>query len=69
MEFEILSEHVWYPVAIQFAIGTFRRAMEIRDGKKFINPREVREQIKFSAMWARNLIDQGFDSGEVERIN
>jgi hypothetical protein len=69
MEFEMLSEHIWYPVAIQFATGAYRRAMEIRDGKKFVNPREVCEQIQFSRMWAQNLIDQGFQSGEVERIN
>ena len=69
MEFEIVSEHVWHPVGIQFATGAYRRATETRDGKKFVNPREVREQIKFSGMWAQNLIAQGFDSGEVERIN
>ena len=69
MEFEMISEHIWHPVAIQFATGAYRRAMEIRDGTKFVNPREVREQIKFSAMWATNLIVQGFHSGQVERIS
>jgi hypothetical protein len=69
MEFEIIADHIWSPVAIQFATGHYRRAIEIRDGKRFVNPREVREQIRFSGIWARNLIDQGYDSGEVERID
>lgn len=69
MEFEIIADHIWFPVAIQFATGAYRRAMEIHDGKKVVNPREVREQIKFSHLWAQNLIDQGFQSGEAERIN
>ena len=69
MEFEMIANHTWSPVAIQFATGHYRRAMEIREGQQFVNTREIREQIKFFGMWARNLIDQGFDSGEVERIN
>jgi len=68
MEFEIVTNHVWSPVAIQFSTGAYRRAMEIRDGKRFVNPRELRDQIKFSSIWAKNLIDQGFASGTAERI-
>lgn len=69
MELEQLADGSWYPVAIQFATGHYRRAMEIREGKRFVNPREIREQVQFSRIWARNLIDQGFESGEAERID
>ena len=69
MEFEIVADHVWSPVAIQFATGAYRRAMENRDGKRFVSAREIRDQISFSGMWARNLIQQGFQSGTAERID
>ncbi len=59
MEFEILNGE-WSPVALQLAIGTYYRASEYRDGKRFINPKQIREQTKFARMWARNLISQGF---------
>ena len=69
MAFERMADGSWYPVAIQFATGAYRRAMEVRDGKRFINPREVRDQISFSRMWAKNLIAQRFISGQAERIS
>ena len=69
MELEQLADGSWYPVAIQFVTGHYARAMEIRDGKRFVNPRQVRDQIQFSRMWAKNLISQGFQSGLVERID
>ena len=68
MAFELLTDGSWYPVAIQFVTGHYRRASEIRDGKRFINPREVRDQISFSRMWAKNLLAQHFASGKAERI-
>ncbi len=67
-EFEIAADHTWIPVAIQHAIGTYHRAIEIRDGKRYANVREYRDQIQFSRMWARNLIRQGFDKGTLERL-
>lgn len=69
MEFERIDDGSWYPVAIQFATGTYRRAMEVRDGKRFVNPREVHDQIQFSRMRARYLLAQGFASGEIEQID
>jgi hypothetical protein len=69
MEFEIVTDHIWSPVAIQFATGHYRRAMELRDGKCFVNAREMREQIQFSRMWARNLTEQGFANGVAKRID
>ena len=68
MEFEMISEHIWQPVAIQFANGVYRRTIEVHDGKRFANPREIRAQIKFSGLWAQNLIQQKFHSGVAERI-
>ena len=68
MAFELLNDGSWYPVAIQFATGHYRRAMEIRDGKRFVSPREVRDQICFSSMWAKNLEAQCFTTGTAERI-
>jgi hypothetical protein len=59
MEFEVLQGE-WSPVAIQHAIGSYYRAVEFRDGKRFINPRQLRDQTSFPKMWARNLISQGF---------
>lgn len=59
MEFEILNGE-WAPVALQLAIGAYYRASEYREGKRFINPKQVRGQTKFARMWARNLISQGF---------
>ena len=67
-EFEIVADHIWIPVAIQHSIGTYHRAIEIRDGKRYANVREYRDQIQFSRMWARNLIRQGFDKGTLERL-
>lgn len=59
MEFEILNGE-WSPVALQLAIGTYYRAAEYREGKRFINPRQLREQRQFANMWAQNLLAQGF---------
>ena len=69
MEFEVIAEHVWSPVAIQFADDRYCRATESRDGRKFLFPREMKRQIEFSGVWAKNLIAQGLQSGEAERIN
>ena len=61
MEFEITPDGRWLPVAIQFATGAYKRAITFdEDGRKLVNPRELRDQIEFSNMWARNLIAQGF---------
>jgi hypothetical protein len=59
MEFENINDD-WSPVALQLAIGTYCRAAEYCEGKRFINPRQLREQRQFAKMWARNLLAQGF---------
>ncbi len=60
MEFEISSSGEWLPVAVQFAIGSYHRAIFTEDGKRFVNRRELKDQILFSNMWAKNLLEQGF---------
>lgn len=69
MAFELLHDGAWLPVSIQFATGMYCRASEVRDGKRFVNPRELRDQVRFSTTWARNLIQQGFHRGQAERID
>lgn len=60
MELVIGADGEWYPVAIQFATGHYREARFCKDGKEFVNPREVRDQKQFSNMWAKNIKEQGF---------
>ena len=60
MEFMITDSEEWLPVATQFATGHYRRAIFLEDGKKLVNPKELRSQIQFANMWAKNLIKQGF---------
>ena len=68
MEFELGPDSLWYPVAIQFAIGTYRRCFyETPSGQSVINQRERLGQRRFSDMWARNLNAQGFDKGSPQK--
>ena len=60
MELLIGIDGEWYPVAIQFATGHYAQARFWKDGKEFIVPREIRDQIRFSSMWAKNLKWQGY---------
>ena len=64
MSFEVI-EGEWSPVAIQHSTGHYFRAVEYRDGKKFVSPNQLRDQRKFAKMWARNLISQQFAKGKV----
>lgn len=59
-EFKIMPNGSWCPVAIQFATGAYICASVFEDGKHLFKPRAAREQISFSNMLARNLIEQGF---------
>lgn len=59
-EMMIGADGEWYPVAIQFATGHYSKAREWRDGKEFINPREIVDQVRFSSQWAKNIKNQGF---------
>jgi hypothetical protein len=69
MEFEIECNGDWYPVAIQFAIGTYRRCViEDESGRICINQLERLDQRRFSDMWAKNLKQQGFDKGIILKI-
>lgn len=60
MEFTITNHEEWFPVATQFATGHYRRAIYFEDDKKLISKNELRSQIQFANMWAKNLIEQGF---------
>ena len=64
MEFEII-EGEWSPVAIQHSTGHYFRAVEYRDGKKFVSRSQLRDQRQFARMWGRNLLSQGFAQGKV----
>ena len=64
MEFEVI-EGEWSPVAIQHSTGHYYRAVEYRDGKKFVSRSQLLDQRQFARMWARNLISQGFSQGKV----
>lgn len=66
MEFEVINGE-WSPVGLQLAIGAYYRASECRDGRRFVNPRQLREQRQFARMWAKNLAAQGFARAKVIR--
>jgi len=55
MEFQLGADSEWYPVALQLWNGSYYRARWSEDGKEFINPKQIREQVSFARMWARNL--------------
>jgi hypothetical protein len=66
MEFADLGTEEWLPVAIQHSNGFYMRAaQEAQDGKWQYKPRAMRELQKFSRMWARNLLAQGFAEGAI----
>lgn len=60
MEFTITNGGEWFPVATQFATRHYRRAIYFEDDKKLVSKSELRSQIQFADMWAKNLIEQGF---------
>ena len=66
MEFEVIGG-LWSPVAIQHATGQYYRAVEYRDGKRFVNPRVYHDENRFAKLWGRNLLAQGFANGKVLR--
>lgn len=60
MEFVVGADGNWYPVAIQYSLGIYRRARWSEDGKNYVSPREAKAQTSFSNSWARNIQQQGF---------
>lgn len=61
MEFVIGADGEWYPVALQLWNGSYFRARWTEeDGKEYVNPRQVIEQLSFARMWASNLKAQGW---------
>lgn len=67
MEFVDLGGRDWLPVAIQHSTGHYSRAAICEDGTWKFNSRAMRDLQSFSKMWARNLLAQGFASGELVR--
>ncbi len=60
MEF-FITPYGWIPSGITFRIGAYRRAaIKDEEGKIRINKTEVRKNVQFSNMWARNIKNQGF---------
>lgn len=59
MEFEVLPDGSWRPVAIQFAIGVYKVAVKY-SGVAEIDHAELKKQIKFAKSWAGNLKAQGY---------
>ena len=57
-EFLLAPDNEWYPVALQLWDGSYYRARWSEDGKDYINPKQIREQVSFARMWARNLREQ-----------
>lgn len=60
MEFEILPDGTWRPVATQFAIGFYNVAVEYHNGVAEIDQSELKKQNEFAEMWAANLNTQGY---------
>ena len=60
MEF-VCTVYGWVPVAIQHSNGIYRRASEFDEsGRLLVKKTELKSQLNFAAMWARNLKAQGF---------
>lgn len=66
MEFEVVDQE-WLPVAIQHANGLYFRAIDYRSGQRKVHPAQMKDQQEFARIWARNLLQQGFAKGVVER--
>ena len=60
LEMEILQDGTWSPIAIQSAFGIYKRAVSFEGGQRFIHSLELKDQIEFSALWAKNLKEQGY---------
>ena len=68
MEFFVKDDREWLPVAIQQPTGHYTRAGEaVAKGVWVFQEGVVAELSRFSAMWARNLLTQGFAEGQIIR--
>ena len=69
MEFIAFGTGDWLPVAIQHSNGIYvRAALQDENGNWRYKPRTMQDLQRFSKMWARNLISQGFGKGEIAFI-
>lgn len=60
MEFQIANDKEWHPVALQLWNGAYYRARWSENGKEYINPKQIKEQLSFARMWAKNIKAQGW---------
>lgn len=60
MEFEILENGSWRPVAIQHPNGIYKVAVRYENENAIVNQQELAAQESFARMWANNLLEQGF---------
>jgi hypothetical protein len=67
VEFVNIGGKEWLPVAIQHSTGHYSRVAERIEGVWKFRPRGLRDLQSFSRMWARNLLAQGFATGELVR--
>jgi hypothetical protein len=68
MEFVDLGGKDWMPVAIQHSTGHYLRVAALgENGHWKFNLAKAEDLMSFARMWARNLLDQGFTTGELVR--
>jgi hypothetical protein len=60
MEFLVMPDGEWLPLAIQHSTGHYFRAVEFVDGQQLVRPEMLRDLRSFARQWGRNLITQGF---------
>ncbi len=66
LEFVDLGQEDWLPVAIQHSNGFYIRAAgQDENGNWRYKPRAMKDLQRFSRMWARNLLAQGFARGSI----
>ncbi len=69
MEFVIMPNENWMPVAIQLNTGHYQRALQFSETGALFSyfPKALSSQISFSNMWAKNLISQGFHKARLAK--
>ncbi|OFZ81278.1 MAG: hypothetical protein A2583_15975 [Bdellovibrionales bacterium RIFOXYD1_FULL_53_11] len=61
MEFTVMPDGAWLPVAIQHSTGHYFRSFDLDDqGSQLVKPKMLRDLQSFARQWGRNLIAQGF---------
>lgn len=69
LEFRLLPDGSWLPIAIQHSTGHYFRAIFEKDGKEYVRLQALKELKTFARQWARNLLSQGFHAGQIVRTS